>query len=104
MPAEVNGNYAVIRFERALVHHVDHHTYYACGDVVVTPQFVIVSGHYGEDGNFTPIVSKAIRVADVRIIDDRSVEPCDVHDKMDAEAEALMEKVKEAALEESSKN
>lgn len=92
MPAEVNGNYAVARFEKAHVYHVDFpRFYYACGDVVITPQFVIVSGHYGEDGLYAPIVSKAVAVADVRMINDRSVESCTTHDEMDAEAKAQME-------------
>ena len=90
MPSEVNGNHAVARFEKAHV-FTDNSSYYVCGEVVITPFFVFVTGHYGEGGLYAPIVSKAIPVRDIYMIDDRSVESCETHDEMDAEAKALME-------------
>lgn len=91
MPAEVNGNHAIARFDRARVIMYTSNDYYVCGNIVITPYFVFMSGHGNEDTNFEPVVSIAVPREDVRIIIDHSVEACDVHDKMDAEARAQME-------------
>jgi len=91
MPAQVNANHVIAHFERAQIFIKDSLRYYACGDVVITPFFIFISGHYGEDGLYTPIVSKAIPREDVHMIDDRSVESCETHDEMDTEAKAQID-------------
>ena len=95
MPAEVNGNHIVAHFNRArVITNVSldiGEEYYVCGDVVLTPFFVFMSGHASDGTNFEPVVSVAIPREDVRFIVDHSIEPCETHDKMDAEAKAQME-------------
>ena len=102
MPAEVNGNYAIARFDRARVMVHSRDTYYVCGSVVLTPHFAFVSGHSGVHEEFEPVVSIAIPIDDIQLIVDHSVEACATHDKMDAEAKAQMESLKNA--EESKEN
>jgi len=91
MPAPVNGNHVIAQYERAWVFTKELHPYYACGDVVITPFFVFVSGHWGQTGDYGVIVSLAIPREDIHLIEDRSVESCETHDEMDAEAKAQME-------------
>ena len=91
MSAGINGNHVVAQLARARVFLNDGLDYIACGEVTITPFFVFVSGHYGEGGCHSPIVSKAIPVKNIHVIDDHSVEVCEVHDEMDAEAKAQME-------------
>ena len=95
MPAEVNGNHAVAHFNRArvIMHNSDGNDYYVCGSIVLTPSFVFMSGHGGKDTDFVPVVSIAVPREDIRLIVDHSVEACETHDKMDAEARAQMESV-----------
>ena len=91
MPAEVNGGHAIARFARARVHTYGRDgEYYVCGDVVITSHFVFVSGHGGPVSSYE-LVSIAIPKEDIRLIVDHSVEACETHDKMDAEAKAQME-------------
>ena len=97
MPAEVNGNHAVASFARARVYlrGVDPHSaqnpYNVCGNIIITPFFVFASGHGGAFTNFDPVVSVAIPREDVLLVVDHSVEACETHDQMDAEAKAQME-------------
>jgi len=93
MPAEVNGNHAVARFDRAraILNSASKGEYFVCGNIVLTPSFVFMSGHANEDNGFDPVVSIAVPREEVRIVIDHSVEPCEMHDKMDAEARAQME-------------
>lgn len=93
MPAEVNGNHAVAHFNRARVILYSTSEYFVCGNVVLTPFFAFVSGHGNEATSFTPVVSIAIPREDIRLVVDHSVEACETHDKMDAEAKAQMETV-----------
>ena len=91
MPAEVNGNYAIAHFNRARVILYGDDEYYICGNVVITPSFIFLSGHGNKNTDFEPVVSIAVPKDDIRLIIDHSVEPCEMHDKMDAEAKAQME-------------
>ena len=90
MPAEVNGNHVVAQFSRARVTTYASNEYCVCGNIIVTPYFVFMSGHGNEDTDFAPVVSIVIPREDVRVITDHSVEACETHDKMDAEAKATM--------------
>lgn len=102
MPAEVNGSHAVAHFNRARVRTYSvENDYYVCGNIVLTPYFVFMSGHGNESTGHEPVVSIAVPREEVRIIIDHSVEPCEVHDKMDAEAKAQMESL---SAEESKKD
>ena len=65
--------------------------YFVCGTVVVTLSFVFLSGHGNKNTDFAPVVSIAVPREDVQFIVDHSVEACETHDKMDAEAKAQME-------------
>ena len=93
MSAEINGNHAVARFEKARLFLRGGSAYTACGSVVLTPFFVFVTGHAGELGHYEPIVSIAFAREDVQFIVDHSVEACETHDQMDAEAKAQMETI-----------
>ena len=93
MPAEVNSNHVIAHFNRARVILKDsvRGEYYVCGNVVMTPYFLFLSGHGNEIVDFVPVVSVAVPREDVRLVIDHSVEACETHDKMDAEAKAQME-------------
>ena len=99
MPAEINGNHVIARFERARVYLRGPELYYSCGPVVLTPFFVFVAGHHNEDLDHGVVVSVAIPREDIYLIEDHSVEPCETHDEMDAEARALMETKTDAKKE-----
>ncbi len=100
MPAEINGNYVHAHLKRARVYLQEwvqsSPDYYSCGSVTVTPSFVFVNGHGNKSTEFEPIVSMGIPVEQVRIIVDASVEACETHDEMDAEAKAQMESLQNA--------
>ena len=96
MPAEVNGNHVVAHFNRARVILRSSSDYLVCGNIVITPHFVFMSGHGSKNNNFEPVVSIAVSCKDVQFIVDHSVEACETHDKMDAEAKAQMEAMKNA--------
>jgi len=106
MPAEVNGNHAIARFDRAwiFVEALNIETgefepqlsYEVCGEIIVTPFFVFARGHYGETGNYEPVITNAYPRKHVYLIQDQSVEPCETHNEMDAEAKALMESAENA--------
>ena len=103
MPAEVNGNPAVAHFQRARVYAYNQDSgYFACGSVVLTPFFAFVSGHGNEGTDHQVLVSVAIPREDIRLVVDHSVDACETHDKMDAEAKAQMESLQNA--EESTEN
>ena len=107
MPAEVNGNHAVAHFDRARVYTYNgerdvNNQYYVCGSVVLTPFFAFVSGHGNGLTDHEPVVSIAIPREDIRLVVDHSVEACETHDQMDAEAKAQMESLQNA--EESTEN
>jgi hypothetical protein len=102
MPAEVNGNHVIAHFSRARAILYNSDEYYVCGTIVITPYFVFMSGHGNENTNFEPVVSIAVPRDDIRLIIDHSVEACETHDKMDAEAKAQMESLSNA--EESKKD
>ena len=92
MPAEVNGNHALAQFNRARVFlHSQPEDYSVCGKVVMTPNWAFLSGHGNSITNYEPVVSIAVPKEDIRLIVDHSVEACETHDKMDAEAKAQME-------------
>ena len=91
MPAEVNSNHVIAHFNRARVIVYGSDEYYVCGSVVLTPKFVFVSGHGSKAMGHAPVVSLAVATDDIRLIIDHSVEACETHDKMDAEAKAQME-------------
>jgi len=106
MSAEVNGNHAIARFDRAwiFVEALNIETgefepqlgYEVCGEIIVTSSFVFARGHYGESGNYEPVITIGYPRDHVYLIQDQSVNPCQVHDEMDAEAKALMETAENA--------
>lgn len=97
MAAEVNGNFAVAQFNRArVIMYSGDDDYIVCGKIVITPDFIFMSGHGNESTGFEPVVSLVVNKYEVRFITDNSVEPCETHDKMDAEARAQMEALKNA--------
>ena len=103
MPAEVNGNHVIAHFSRArVVTYNSNNEYYVCGNIVLTSHFVFLSGHGNESTDFEPVVSIAVPRKEIRLIIDHSVEACETHDKMDAEAKAQMESLSNA--EESKKD
>lgn len=91
MPAEVSANHAFARIARGWVFLDGADAYFACGDIVMTQTMLFVSGHLGQDDDHGVIVSLGIPMRRVSLIEDRSVEACETHDVMDAEAKALME-------------
>ena len=93
---EVNGNHAVARFVRAWLFLNDPDTYEVCGEITITPFFVFARGHYGPSGDYGVCTGIAYPCSLVRHITDQSVEPCETHDDMDAEAKALMESADDA--------
>lgn len=95
MPAEVNGNHAIAHFNRARVIMYSSNDYFVCGTVVITPHFVFLSGHGNETTGFEPVVGIAVPRPDIRLIVDHSVETCETHDKMDAEAKARADDAEE---------
>ena len=97
MPAEVNGNHAVAHFKRARVYtYNSDKDYYVCGSVVLTPHYVFVTGHGNAATGHEVVVSVAITREEFRLAVDHSVEACETHDEMDAEAKAQMESLKNA--------
>lgn len=96
MPAEINGNHAVAQLERGRVYLRETEEYVGCGRIVITPFFVFISGHGGPQVDYAPLVSVAVPREDVRMVVDHSVEACETHDEMDAEAEAQMESLQNA--------
>jgi len=106
MPIEVNGQHAVAHYDRArvFVETLNYETgqfvpqvhYAVCGTIVITPYFVFAQGHYGENGGFEPVTGIAYPREHVYLIQDQSVNVCETHDEMDAEARALMESAKNA--------
>jgi len=101
MLVEVNENHVVARFGRAWIfveafnietgEFEPQLSYEVCGKIIVTPFFVFARGHYGETGNYEPVITNAYPRKHVYLIQDQSVNPCEVHDEMDAEAKALIE-------------
>ena len=95
MPAEVNGNHVIAHFNRARVIMHGSDEYYVCGNIVVTPYFVFMSGHGNENTDFAPVVSVTVPREEIRLIIDHSVEACETHDEMAAEAKAQMDHAEE---------
>ena len=97
MLAEVNGNHVVANFRRArLITYAKGQDYFVCGNIVIANDWVFMSGHANASTNFEPVVGIAMPRQDVQVIIDHSVEACETHDKMDAEARAQMESLKNA--------
>lgn len=101
MPVEVNGNFVSARFDRAWLFvkalnfagdkFVPQDTYEICGEIIVTPSLVYARGHFGENGGYEPVITVAFPIEHVYLIQDKSVDECEIHDEIEAEMKDLAE-------------